>query len=389
MVLNLVRICGRLLSLVLCIFVIACNSNKDLNVVEGSDVDIRQAMLVERVSSFDQLFDSIGYIPLETNDTVLLGGRAVIKYVDDENIFIESESELYRFDISGKFLNRIGAKGQGPEEYLYPGFVSVEQKSKLVYLFTNKHLQVWTFDGKLIKKIFIDDSRNLVFGSVLDSQYLITMFREHLDGGGICSTIAWLDYSGKVVREEVLYKDDEEVKVRLWGTPTHSQLNGTHILKEEWSDTIYVVDGKGYRTFCSLNLEELAPSRKVVQELSPDKYQNYAIIDEVLIGARYLWVNLFHKETKYEVVVDMLNKTLLHSCRYTQKPEYGFGIANPAIQGMVFWPKYIDVKGDVYMLLQPSNLTEAGRRSLDEICGGSLMDESNPVLVCTRCKSFN
>lgn len=261
----------------------------------------------------------------------------------------------------------------------------MEPKSKLLYLYTNKHFQVWTFDGSFVKKIFIDDSRTPLIGSVLDSQYLMTVFWEHPGEGGVRSTLVWLGYAGKVVREELLYEDDMKVNVHLWGSPTHSQLNGIHTLQEEWSGTVYAVSGKGYEPLYSLDLKELTPSRKELQELPENLYQDYAVLNKVLVSAKYLWVTLAHKEAKYEMVVDMSEKTLPHSRIYTQKPEYGFGIANPDIQGMVFLLGYIDVKGDAYMLLQPGNLTEVGRKSLGEKCGGGSIDEfNNPVLVRVR-----
>ena len=53
------------------------------------------------------------------------------------------------------------------------------------------------------------------------------------------------------------------------------------------------------------------------------------------------------------------------------------------MEGMVFWPAFIDVAGDAYMLLQPDRLTSDARDSLNAICHSEIkVDEfSNPVLV--------
>ncbi len=376
---------GLLLAVIATLFT-GCN-NHELKMVDNNNINIELAMTVQKEASLDELFDNTQYTPLETDDSCLLDGRSAIKYIDSDNIFIESKFELYRFGRNGNFINRIGKKGLGPEEYVYPGFVSVEPESKQLYLFNNKRFQVWNFDGKFIKEIIIDDPRAPTMGAVLDGNRLITKFREYRDDGRECSTLAWLDHSGKVVHEETLYKDDTKVNVAMWSSPTHYQFKNKHILKEEWNTTIYAIDNKGYKSFCTIDLGQLAPTRKALQDRTEldQLYENYAVISRFWLGKKYFWVTLFHKETMYEIIIDIHNKTLFHSHRYTnkQKPEGGFGIANPKMTGMVFWPEFIDVAGDAYMLLQPGKLTIEARDSLNALCHSEIkVDEfSNPVLV--------
>ena len=42
-------------------------------------------------------------------------------------------SGIFHFDKNGKFLNKIGSKGQGPEEYLQDLFAFGDWKNKLLY----------------------------------------------------------------------------------------------------------------------------------------------------------------------------------------------------------------------------------------------------------------
>ena len=78
--------------------------------VDNNDINIELAMSVQKEASLKELFDHTHYTPLETNDSCLLDGRSAIKYIDSENIFIESKSELYRFGRNGSFKNRIGKR---------------------------------------------------------------------------------------------------------------------------------------------------------------------------------------------------------------------------------------------------------------------------------------
>ena len=91
----------------------------------------------------------IKYIPLETNDSALIGTITQINY-ENEKIFIKSisgnlVSHCYLFDNSGMFSRKIGQYGQGPDDYLtLPGrggglfenfiyLVDTQQKKLLVY----------------------------------------------------------------------------------------------------------------------------------------------------------------------------------------------------------------------------------------------------------------
>ena len=376
---------GLLLAVMVSFFT-GCQDNA-LKMVDGNSINIERAMTVQKEAPLNELFDNAHYTPLETNDSCLLDGRSSIKYIDSENILIESKFELYRFGRSGSFMNRIGRKGAGPEEYIYPGAVSVEPVSKQLFLFNNKRFQVWTFDGKFVKEITIDDSREPVMGAVLNADYLITEFREYGSDGGVCSTLAWLDHSGKIVREETLYKDDTKVDVAMWSSPVNYQFQDKHLLKEEWDTTIYAIGHDGYESFYTLELGQLAPNRKALQDKAEleQLFDNYAVINRFWLSRKYFWVMLFHKETMYEIMIDLHDKTLFHSRRYTdkQKPAGGFGLANPSIEGMIFWPEFIDVEGDAYMLLQPDRLTAEAMDALNAMChSGIKVDElSNPVLV--------
>lgn len=67
---------------------------------------------------WQELFDSIRVVPLETSDSVLLTGADRVE-VRDGDIYVLNRSRVYRFDSCGNFKNSIGRIGQGPGEYRY------------------------------------------------------------------------------------------------------------------------------------------------------------------------------------------------------------------------------------------------------------------------------
>jgi len=75
----------------------------------------------QKVSLFDY-FKHIELIPLETNDTILIGRlEKIIEHQNRYYIFDGHRTQLCVkvFDESGKFSHKIGKKGQGPGEYSY------------------------------------------------------------------------------------------------------------------------------------------------------------------------------------------------------------------------------------------------------------------------------
>jgi len=73
----------------------------------------------ERVSLFDY-FSSVELIPLETSSDVLIAGISkVVVHKDNYYALDPTQSIIFVFDQTGKFLFKIDKKGQGPGEYVF------------------------------------------------------------------------------------------------------------------------------------------------------------------------------------------------------------------------------------------------------------------------------
>lgn len=99
--------------------VCACNNtNTDHHPVQS--IDNENTSLVEQ-EEFDKLIKNVSVIPLETKDKCIIAN--INKLVEkDGNIYILTAADggqtfLYRFDDKGRFLNRIGKRGNAQNEY--------------------------------------------------------------------------------------------------------------------------------------------------------------------------------------------------------------------------------------------------------------------------------
>lgn len=99
--------------------------------------------------------DSMSIIPLElTAESMLKGEISKVEIFDDNILLIERRNPecVYRFDINGKFLNRIGNKGQGPEEVVGLANFCIDEDSGVVFLYDRPRQSMVSYDldGKFL-----------------------------------------------------------------------------------------------------------------------------------------------------------------------------------------------------------------------------------------------
>ena len=98
------------------------------------------------------------YIPLETGDDCLIGVEENEYYVTvtATHIFISGQYYCYAFGRDGRFLNRIGNRGQGPGEYSSILGLSMDEKNRTLYLqAAGGALLEYSFDGVFRRSIKI------------------------------------------------------------------------------------------------------------------------------------------------------------------------------------------------------------------------------------------
>ncbi len=103
---------------------------------KADTVNVAQAIEHPTKITTSQLGSKIRFVPLETSDTSLIGNRWQIAFTDDRAIVanIGAEPGVLVFDLAdGRFLNRVGQIGQGPEDYAAPFFFIDPATSQLIF----------------------------------------------------------------------------------------------------------------------------------------------------------------------------------------------------------------------------------------------------------------
>ena len=143
----------RLLSLMIwgMLFYAGCSSSVREDAGDAIRISTRDCMIKENMKSSEYL-RRVKYVPLETDSVCILGNIDKIKYKDGILFINDRENGMYAFDTTGHFLNRIGAKGRGPEEYLTATafYIDPEKKHVVVVDGGNYRALAYSFDGQFV-----------------------------------------------------------------------------------------------------------------------------------------------------------------------------------------------------------------------------------------------
>lgn len=176
--------------LVGCLLCFGCNEG-NRTVINEKPVDISYPMIInldEGLKNSDNEFllsdiaDSIRFIKLETNESILLGRIEKVE-VDGDDLFISSyrgqkESYYFRFNSNGEFINKIGNIGRGPGEYLGSTF-SLDRQAKRIIVFRYLNLDdfvAFSYTGEFLGKTeFSPTTYESVLFSIIHGGRMVTL----------------------------------------------------------------------------------------------------------------------------------------------------------------------------------------------------------------------
>ncbi len=121
-------------------------------------------------SDAGDFFDSWSYVMLESgeNGEGILPERYSIDADENHLLFLAANHDLYLFDRSGKFINHINRRGQGPNEYIEATRAHLRGDSIWVLSCYPPGLYIYDFDGNFINKYPLDNMTGVQDFSLLD-----------------------------------------------------------------------------------------------------------------------------------------------------------------------------------------------------------------------------
>ena len=187
-----------------------------------------------------QIADDIEFIPLETTNECLISNFIRNIVVTQKDIIVFDYDGCYRFNRQGKYLNKIGVKGNGPGEYTRPMSIVVDTLNNWVYFsdFHSGRFVKYDYTGRYLADLKVENmGRN---NTLYKPQEIIvekTFYQFAKKGERFC--MMYYSENQKKIISKMSCDYDKDIPGLAMCNPISYSHNGNMYLKDFWCDTIY------------------------------------------------------------------------------------------------------------------------------------------------------
>ncbi|MDR1224447.1 MAG: 6-bladed beta-propeller [Tannerella sp.] len=142
----------------------------------GEHISVTHDQAEELTVKLSDLTDSIEYVPLETTE------NSLIKYVDrltvmKQHILVNDGCSYLLFSRQGKFICRVGSRGNGPGEFICGNCYDIDEENERIYVWGiyEKRLYVYDFSGKFLENIYLKNISGINTFFFLDRQHILAV----------------------------------------------------------------------------------------------------------------------------------------------------------------------------------------------------------------------
>jgi len=133
-----------LIASVCCLF--ACNQKGNQQQAH-TDIPVMESLNKQSEPLSDPpAFDEVLIVPLETNDSILIGDIVDIQVYDSLILVSDMNNKLFVFNKDGKFKNFIGRLGQGPGQYLSIGTFCLDKFHNRILILDNMSFAFFSYE---------------------------------------------------------------------------------------------------------------------------------------------------------------------------------------------------------------------------------------------------
>lgn len=327
----------RSMLFILLLWVASCSDLKEQSIKKSVEmIDFSNVENEYKEVFLSDYVDSIKYVKLEENDSAFLSKRLLIT-ANENHIFVldKAFSQAYLFSSTGKFLRRIGHKGEAPFEYQYPTSI----------LITKDGMNFVILDNATRRVLFYDSSGNLDHYFTNKSNLAYRIFQTADSNLMLVAPSAGKKYD---VSPEFLFVDKkgtvldsinitDKYDYNILPNPAFSLQNNSISYWQKHKDTLFSIDSNNKLVpivyFFSKNL---MPKDK--QATAEDKFlKDYTIFDYVHDYSRfYIVEGIENGKTPLAFFYD---KQIKKPFNVLYKSEFALhGFVNDIDGGVPFWP---------------------------------------------------
>ncbi len=335
--------------------------NDSIPVIDFSDLDLTQ------VPKFSDIFDSVSFVKLETRDDALIGMIDDIIAVDDKFVILDISMAkgVFVFDNEGRFLNRIGRSGRGPQEYDHPSNITYDKYNDEIIINNNNRqtLMCFKLDGTFVREIQLD----FYFGTlaVVDAN-TIAIYRNNRGRGEDDYNLVLIDRDGNV-KNRFLPIDRTTDLLSPPCQMAFFSYGDSLQFSPMYSRTVYNIDESGLTPKYRLDFgDRNIPYRSLKGVTSRDFRQ------EIRESRNYMYVNAYAETTDHLIFRFVYYNGLGYDCYYskaTGKYVVGAMFIND-MYGLVASGRFYCTNGDLLISAIESGSFGGDKKMRDELAKG-------------------
>jgi len=397
------------LLLLLCSFSFSNRWNQEQQEVKFPyTVSLEREISRVRPTDLSEVGGQITYIPFETSDKCLIGDiryRKTIWAFSNTHIALFDRREVFLFDLSGKFIRKIGQIGQGPGEYNFVAGLCFSLDGKKIFLVETRRIHEYTTEGKFVRT-FSYTSTPVLKMQALNENLYVNYFFNDVSYTSNQESLVIIDSQNKAVN---MFKNyNQKIISHSWAfdnvAPLYSFQKNVRF-KEMTSDTLQTVTENKLLTYAVFDfgnkrmpiLDLYIPSPGF-GEVKPF-LENYAR-QNGLLGKYFLSVVYEDLDNLYFELSDMREYLYGYFSKSTGATKVigKEGFQNDIDGGLPFFPQYVYNDNilvdmvDAYKLrehVSKSNATEMRKKygkNWDNLLNlvNSLEEDANQVLVMVK-----
>lgn len=268
------------------------------------------------VEKYSNLYSEVNYVSLEETRNSIVGTISKLEITNDGDfiVFDNIAGAVFRFDSNGKFLNNIGLRGPGENEYMLPNEMKYDPFSNKVLIWDNgKHsILTYNLNGKMESKIVLPWIIE-TFG-IIDKDYIVCYLNndDDLKGNEKGTNFKIINHNGAIEKEFGEF-GSEMIEFHPACKETFKFQQGRCLCMTPFSSEIYTIDKESYTSVASIDFHENAiPSdwlkgshRELRDKIK--KYSNLIYCKSFYEADRFYILNLVKNKAIYLCFVNKEN----------------------------------------------------------------------------------
>mgnify|MGYP003306450650 FL=1 len=363
----------KFISLLMALFCFSCSSGKLEKTEDDACVTVDLVGYLESGKdnelSLSTLIDSLEYVPLQTPDDLPVDILLMVRMTNDNIYVLDRQQRLFRFDRQGHFQNLIGARGEGPTEYISAVDFEVDETKEAVYIFDiyRKKVKAYRMSGAFWKDIPVPEGVESI--ALVDDSCFIGYRPWYRAGDETDQCMFFGESAGEVGTISFGWKGRaREMKVDLFRMPDFSQLSSASRFRMPFESAIYALS-QDYEVSKDVEFElgnHLLPIEVSMNNELYNKHLDAPYVFELKANRfeDFVYMSFFYQKKNRRVVYD-ISTGKFYTVFVGREPK---GIDNDLDGGSTFWPLWFTK--DKLIGVLPDDALEMKE----------LMEYDNPVL---------